>query len=264
MIEDYNFDELASRFQRKVYGGLKGQIRIAVLERDFHEFFPGALASAREKPLHIFDAGGGFGPFSILMAQKGHRVTICDLSEKMLEMAREHFMAQGVDHLLSNLAWPGTGIRPRTGRPIRSCSMPRGVGMGKSALNRLSAASWHLMGENGTLSLSFYNLNGMIFKNLLRTNYKKILKKAYTGYPGSLTPCWPRTCEQVTQWLLNHPFEIFCQSGIRVFHDYILNPLGPGPRSGKPDSAGALLLPAAPFPGYGKIPAYSGKKIDLR
>ena len=34
MKADRNFDDLAPRFQRKVYGGIKGQIRLAVLEKD--------------------------------------------------------------------------------------------------------------------------------------------------------------------------------------------------------------------------------------
>ena len=260
MIEDYNFDGLASRFQRKVYGGLKGQIRIAILKRDFHEFFPAALASAKEHPLRILDAGGGFGPFSILMAQKGHRVTICDLSEKMLEMAREHFLAQGVDHLLSTCHGPVQELDRKLDGQFDLVLCHGVLGWVKAPepfISRIMA----LMGETGTLSLSFYNLNGMIFKNLLRTNYKKILKKAYTGYPGSLTPCWPRTCDQVTQWLLNHPFEIFCQSGIRVFHDYILDPLD---RERDPENQTRLELSFSrqpPFRDMGRYLHILGRKV---
>lgn len=261
MIQDYNFDPLVSRFQRKVYGGLKGQIRIAVLEQDFDEFFPEALAPARENPLRILDAGGGFGPFSILMAQKGHRVTICDLSEKMLEMARERFLDQGVDHLLSTCHGPVQELdRELDGQfDLVLC---HGVLGWVKAPGPFISRIMNLMDENGILSLSFYNLNGMIFKNLLRTNYKKILKKAYTGYPGSLTPCWPRTSDQVTRWLLNHPFEIFCQSGIRVFHDYILDPLD---RDRDPENLIRLELSfsrQSPFRDMGRYLHILGRKLN--
>ncbi len=224
MTQDYNFDQLASRFQTKVYGGLKGRIRIAVLERDLNEFFPEIVAPAPKVSLNILDAGGGFGPFSILLAEKGHRVTICDLSEKMLEKARELFLAQGVDRNLSICHGPVQKLDRKLDGQFDLVLCHGVLGWIKEPAPFICRIM-DLMAENGILSLSFYNLNGMIFKNLLRTNYKKILKKAYTGYPGSLTPCWPRTADQVTQWLDAHPFEILCQSGIRVFHDYILDPL---------------------------------------
>ncbi len=63
----------------------------------------------------------------------------------------------------------------------------------------------------------------MIYKNLLRINYEKIQKKAYQGWPGSLTPTYPRKPEEVLGWLSNQPLTLLCHSGMRVFHDYILN-----------------------------------------
>ncbi len=259
MTKDYNFDQLASRFQNKVYGGLKGQIRIAVLERDFNEFFPKALTPAGERPLQVLDAGGGFGPFSILLAQKGHRVTICDLSEKMLKMAQERFEAQGVAHTLSICHCPVQELDCEIDGQfdIVLCHGVLGwVNLPVPFISRIM----NLMAANGILSLSFYNLNGMIFKNLLRTNYKKILKQAYTGYPGSLTPVWPRTADQVTQWLLDHPFEILCRSGIRIFHDYILDPVD---RERDPENQVRLELEfsrQSPFRDLGRYLHILGKK----
>ena len=40
MSGDRNFDDLAPRFKRNVYGGLKGELRLRVLQRDFDEFIP--------------------------------------------------------------------------------------------------------------------------------------------------------------------------------------------------------------------------------
>ncbi len=75
----------------------------------------------------------------------------------------------------------------------------------------------------GYLSLIFYNLNSLIFKNCLRTNFKKIINKDFAGSAGSLTPINPLTTEQVLDWVKQQPLEILSHSGIRVFHDYILN-----------------------------------------
>jgi len=76
----------------------------------------------------------------------------------------------------------------------------------------------------GVLSLTFYNIVGMIYKNLLRANYNKIIQKQYSGWPGSLTPTHPLSPEHVMDWLDELPLSILCHSGIRVFHDYILDP----------------------------------------
>ena len=43
----------------------------------------------RGKGMIILDAGGGTGKWTISMARLGHHVTLADISEKMLEMAKE-------------------------------------------------------------------------------------------------------------------------------------------------------------------------------
>ena len=37
---DRNFDDLAERFAKKVYGGLKGDIRLAIIWRDLQQKIP--------------------------------------------------------------------------------------------------------------------------------------------------------------------------------------------------------------------------------
>ncbi|MCG8634963.1 MAG: methyltransferase domain-containing protein [Desulfobacterales bacterium] len=223
METDRNFDDLAPRFERKVYGGLKGQIRLAVLEKDLKEFYPRALKTAGDHPLQVLDAGGGYGPFSLSLARLGHEITLCDLSANMLDLATERFSREGVESKLTICHGPVQSFARTTDThfDLILCHAVLGWVVDPQALIR------HLMGilpKGGMLSLTFYNLHGMIYKNLLRTNYKKILKKAYTGYRGSLTPTWPRAPETVLKWLADHPLDILCHSGIRVFHDYILDP----------------------------------------
>ena len=69
--QDRNFDDLAKRFKKNIYGGLKGDIRLSVLERDFCEQFPYVPfgASTPGQPLRVLDAGGGQGPD----LRRGHR-----------------------------------------------------------------------------------------------------------------------------------------------------------------------------------------------
>ena len=94
----------------------------------------------------------------------------------------------------------------------------------EALLARLAA----LVAPGGILSLTFYNLHGMVMKNLLRANYKKILREEYHGWPGSLTPAHPRKPEDVLAWIQDlpgAPLEVLCHSGMRVFHDYNLDPV---------------------------------------
>ncbi len=222
MENDRNFDDLAPRFRRKVYGELKGRIRLAVLEKDMMEFYPRAMTQAHNTPVKILDAGGGYGPFSLGLACLGHEITICDLSRNMLDIAEEKFTEAGVAHRLTLCHCPVQELSPDRG--TFDLILCHGVLGWIADPEKFIRSLMSLLSEGGALSLSFYNLTGMIYKNLLRTNYKKILDNAYTGYPGGLTPTWPREPETVMAWLNAHPFDILCHSGIRVFHDYILNP----------------------------------------
>ena len=46
----------------------------------------------------------------------------------------------------------------------------------------------------------------------------------YRGFRGSLTPTNPLRLEQVCQWLDSLGLPVLGHSGIRCFHDYILDP----------------------------------------
>ncbi|MEH6601596.1 methyltransferase domain-containing protein, partial [Pseudoalteromonas sp.] len=93
MSDDRNFDDLAERFQRKVYGGLKGDIRLAVLWRDLEEQVPQIHG---DKPLRVLDVGAGLGQLAIRLAKLGHQVTVNDISSEMLSIARESAEKAGV------------------------------------------------------------------------------------------------------------------------------------------------------------------------
>lgn len=222
METDRNFDDLAERFQKKVYGGIKGQIRLSVLKKDLEEYFPPAMTQASGDPLQVLDAGGGTGPFSITLAELGHSITLCDLSEKMLDQAKKDFNARGVH--LTSCHCSIQQLDPSQ-LPEFDLILCHGVLGWVADPQQVLTCLISLLKPGGILSLTFYNLNGMIFKNLLRTNYKKILKKSYNGFPGSLTPTFPRSPDQVRAWVDALPVRLLCHSGIRVFHDYILDPL---------------------------------------
>jgi len=228
---DRNFDDLAHRFKRNVYDRLKGDIRLAVLERDFEEFLSDQLACSPvddcvemvSKALNILDAGGGQGQFSLSLAQRGHRVTICDLSAEMLELARQNAASLGVtDRVDFHHGSVQEFCKTQTLKfDLVLCHAVLEWVVAPQELLRLLMT---VVSEAGYLSLTYYNVNSIKMKNLLRTNFQKVLDDDYKGYRGSLTPTFPRQPEAVNQWLSELPLERLCESGIRCFHDYILEP----------------------------------------
>ena len=222
MNSDRNFDDLALKFRRKVYGGLKGRIRLAVLEKDLTEFYPDALKPPEKNPIKIMDAGGGYGPFSLRLAKLGHEVTLCDLSEKMLEFAPQDVEKKDIEDRVTIVQSPIQELPCRHQGPYDMVLCHAVLEWVHDPEDLIKYLIKYLK-PGGILSLTFYNLVGMIYKNLLRTNYKRILDKDYKGFPGSLTPTHPRHPREVMTWLSNHPLTIVCHSGMRVFHDYILD-----------------------------------------
>ncbi|MFH2058073.1 MAG: methyltransferase domain-containing protein [Pseudomonadota bacterium] len=224
---DKNFDDLAFKFQKKIYGHLKGRIRLAVLKNDLAQFYPIALQPSTLKnghhaPLRILDAGSGYGPFSLNLARMGHHVTLCDISLKMLEIARQEIESCELESL-TNVIHSSIQKLPENENGPYDMVLCHAV---LEWIHDPKDLIYHLVDHlkpNGILSLTFYNLNGMIYKNLLRANYKKIIKHDFNGWAGSLTPTYPLEPDQVLTWIAEHPLKVLCHSGMRVFHDYILN-----------------------------------------
>ncbi len=225
---DRNFDGIAPRFRRNIYNSAKGQLRLAVLRRDFAEFLPLAGNS-----LNILDAGGGQGQFALELAEAGHQLVLTDISGEMLELARAKSASLPVEvqdrvkivqsplqELSSTLVGVQTSAGVQTSFDLVMC---HAVIEWLKEPAELVASLEPLVRPGGYFSLVFYNLNGMIFKNLLRTNFRKIQQEDYTGFRGSLTPTHPLRLEQVRRWIAEAGLEEICCSGIRVFHDYIFN-----------------------------------------
>ena len=61
---DRSFDTIADHFEKKVYGGLKGEIRLAVLRRDIVEY-SAQMSEALGRPLRILDVGAGLAQIAI-------------------------------------------------------------------------------------------------------------------------------------------------------------------------------------------------------
>lgn len=225
--QDRNFDGLAARFQKNIYGGLKGEIRLAVLARDFNEqlaIAPFSVAT-NSRPLRVLDAGGGQGQFSLQLARAGHQVVICDISEEMLKLAAT--MVEQ-DSLQNNVTLLHCAIQDL---PKHLADTHQGFDLvlchavieWMSEPHSLLPCLMAYLKPAGHLSFTYYNLSSLIYKNLLRANFKKIIQQDYSGGRGSLTPINPLLPDTVNTWLADLPLQVLSRSGIRVFHDYIFD-----------------------------------------
>lgn len=225
--QDRNFDELAKRFKKNIYGGLKGDIRLAVLKRDCAAHMPIALFDHQksQNTWRILDAGGGQGQFSLQLAQAGHDVVICDISAEMLKLAEEQVSALGVQDkvTLIHCAIQDLSQHLTAAQTQFDLVICHAVMEWMQEPQTLLPCLMSYLKPQAYLSLTFYNVHSLIYKNLLRTNFKKIIHKDYGGSRGSLTPINPLDPQEVLKWVDSLPLTVLAHSGIRVFHDYIFN-----------------------------------------
>lgn len=170
-MSDRHFDELATRFAEKIYGGAKGAIRLAVLQADLTEILPG-------RPLRVLDIGAGLGHMSLWLAQQGHQVTLAEPAEPMLEGARQRFAEAGQSATFIQAPWQDVESQIDGRFDLVIChavlewlAEPQAI---LPVLHRLVAAE-------GRLSLAFYNRDALIYRNLLKGHFKKLRSQSYAG-----------------------------------------------------------------------------------
>ncbi len=211
-MTDRHFDELASRFAEKIYGGAKGAIRLAVLQADLAENLP-------ERPLRVLDIGAGLGHMALWLAERGHAVTLAEPAEPMLSAARERFAAANQ---------PATFIQAPWQELLGQLNQPYDLVLCHAVLEWLGEPAsilpvlHQLTAADGWLSLAFYNKDALIYRNLLKGHFRKLRKAEFAGEKQSLTPQQPIDPRELANWL-HDDWQIIQRSGVRVFHDYMPN-----------------------------------------
>ena len=209
---DYNFDGMAEKFEKSIYGTLKGEWRLKLLREDMEALYHGNV-------MDIWDAGCGLGQMALWFATKGHRLTCNDISYKMLEKAKSVFKEV-----------------QQEGRFYKASAQEMAAELPQQDLVLFHAVIEWLADPLGTLevvagcvkpggylSLLFFNQHSLIYRNTLRGGWRlrTILDDKWYGRGKKLTPPHPQTPETIEAWLDGHGFEIEVQTGIRVFHDYM-------------------------------------------
>lgn len=241
MRSDRSFDAIADHFEKKVYGGLKGDIRLAVLRRDIFDY-TAQMSKELGRPLRILDVGAGLAQIAIELAAQGHSVVINDISANMLEKAKAS--TAEIDKNL-DIRWyvcPYQALEDKLA--IDKLAIDNWQNKGIGADNTENAAKFDLimshallewlaepaaimdffdrqLAEHGALSLCFYNPASFDYRNLIMGNFNLLDNTDYKAdNKKSLTPNHPVAKEEVESWLESHHYQTILTSGLRVFHDY--------------------------------------------
>ena len=221
---DRNFDDLSEKFARKVYGGLKGDIRLAVIWRDLRAVLPHLESQAPQAGLRVLDIGGGLGQLTVTLAKLGHQVVYNDLSQQMLEAAQKLAQEAGV---LDQIIWhqqPYQALK-NEGLGQFDLVMSHALIEWLAKPELLIADLESYLKPDGLLSLTFYNQNALVYRNLIRGNFN-VLQGEFSAHPKSLTPGEPLQPDTVQQWVDQAELATDYSSGIRVFHDYVTTQRG--------------------------------------
>lgn len=225
MQTDTIFDQLAERFERKIYGSGKGDLRLALLWDDLVGQMPALLDPAAH--WHILDAGGGLGQVSQRLAALGHTVVLAEPSATLLARARTLMAAaqtplERVTFLPSTIQALEEQHRAHPDLPARYDLV-----VCHAVLEWLADPQATLqvllrqVPPGGWLSLAFYNRESIVWKNLLKGNLRKVQQGQLAGEPGSLTPQHPQSAPAVLAWLAAAGLETVQVTGIRCLHDYL-------------------------------------------
>lgn len=209
---DRNFDDLAARFSRTIYDTPRGQLRLLALQQDFADL----KISCQQA--QVLDIGGGQGQFSLLLAQQGARISLCDISAEMLSLAQTRF-AEAAQPLL----WKQCPIQdcadvfPQQYDIVLNHAVLEWLEEPLSALEQLAQR----VKPNGWLSLMFYNLHGHQWRQLMNgRTHAPASANSYLRHAGN-APQHPIDPLQVQNTIEQLGFRIHRWRGIRCVHDHM-------------------------------------------
>jgi len=225
MCKDQNFDGLTDHFEKKIYGSMKGQIRLDLLQAELQH----QILNNSKSALNVLDLAGGLGQMSIWFAKKGHRVTYVDISAEMIERARHHAKANQVEHLIQWVQAPFQDFilnadknhSPRKYDLILAHALLEWLGEPLSGLDLILQYAE----KQAHISLSFYNVQAIKLHNVLRGNFRKVNSGDFKGEPGGLTPTHPLNPNSIRAAIKKAPFDILSEMGLRSFYDYLPKPV---------------------------------------
>lgn len=215
-MPDRNFDDIAEKFSRNIYGTSKGRLRQAILWQDLQVW----LAVHGQRRLQILDAGAGGGQTALQLAQRGHYVTLCDISAEMLNRARQAASEQGLSENTRFIQCAAQQMTEHLATPVDLVlchAVLEWVAQPEVLLKTLSQC----LAKGATLSLMFYNANALLMHNMVAGNFDYVKKGMPRRKKRALSPEHPLIPTDVYHWLETIGFHISSKTGVRIFHDYL-------------------------------------------
>ncbi|HHJ3202464.1 TPA: tRNA uridine 5-oxyacetic acid(34) methyltransferase CmoM [Vibrio parahaemolyticus] len=220
MTEDHNFDDIAHKFAKNIYGSDKGEIRQIIVWEDFLQIL--SELDASQQPLEVLDAGGGLAQMSQKLAKLGHRVSLCDLSSEMLQLAKQDIEKNGLLEQYRLIHSPVQSIAEHMEEQVDLVmfhAVMEWLVDPKTALETVLEQ----VKPGGIASVMFYNHHGLVYKNVVCGNIPHILDGMPHRKRFKLQPQKGLKPEDVYHWIEEAGFSICGKSGIRSFSDYIGN-----------------------------------------
>ncbi|MDY0177522.1 MAG: methyltransferase domain-containing protein, partial [Lentisphaeria bacterium] len=208
---DKNFDSLARRLERNVYGSNKGAVRLAMLEFDMSRGLP---ELAGQSKLQILDAGGGMGQIARWLAGMGHQITLCDLSAEMLALAERENLSAGLQERIELLHSPIQELpRHLAGRSFDLVLLHGVIEWMAEPAEAISAVT-PMLKSGGAMSLLFFNRN----KLFLKWGINGQVESALAGRPRKAQKLTPTTLiaeSELRRMLAENSLELMSKAGIR-------------------------------------------------
>ncbi len=220
VTEDRNFDDIAHKFAKNIYGSDKGEIRQIIVWEDLEQAL--SEISSKTEPLTILDAGGGLAQMSQKIASLGHKVALCDLSSEMLSLAEQDIAKNGLLEQYRLIHSPVQNIEQHLTEKVDMVmfhAVMEWLANPKEALDILLEQ----VKPGGVASIMFYNHHGLVLKNVICGNIPHVLNGMPHRKRFKLQPQKGLKPEDVYQWIESAGFDIYGKSGIRSFSDYIGN-----------------------------------------
>ncbi|PHR95624.1 MAG: rRNA methylase [Oceanobacter sp.] len=215
-LQDRNFDDLAARFSRTIYATPRGKLRLLALKQDFAD-----CQSVMHTPINkasVLDIGGGQGQFSLTLAEQGAKVSLCDISDEMLKLARDQFAAANLTLTAQRCSLQDAAETfPDTYDIVLNHAVLEWLENPFEALPLLAEK----VKAGGVLSLMFYNLHGHQWRQIMngRTHAPKESNPRLRKEGNA--PQHPLDPDAIQAALENLGFELIRWRGIRCVHDHM-------------------------------------------
>lgn len=208
--QDRSFNDIADKFQKNIYGSTKGRLR--------HELLLAHLKQNIELDSHsldVLDAGGGTGMMTETLLNLGHKVTLTDISDETLDVAKARLQDLAKFDVINTDI---LSLNDNRQFDLVIChAVLEWVQSPKAVLNKLAS----LVKPSGFLSVSFFNRDAQLFGNMCYGNFDYVEQGMQVKNRVRLTPNNPLKPLDVLAVFEALPLQIKHKAGIRCFHDYL-------------------------------------------